>query len=111
MTMENILTKAAEQAPSLVVLCGVVWLFLKHLRGYNVLLRDMNNENSEARQHSRDVIEKNTAAVGQNTEVMHTAVKLFQDWRETAGSCAATAKAMAEVARDINEFKNKHSRL
>lgn len=68
----DILTKAFEQVPGLAVLAFIVFSFLKHLKGYNVMIREMNKENITAREQSRMVIEENTKAVAQNTEVLHS---------------------------------------
>lgn len=66
----QLVTEAVKQAPNLAVLAFVVFLFLKHLRSYNQMIRDINKENVAAREQSRVVIEENTSAVAQNTEVL-----------------------------------------
>ncbi len=68
--MSDVWIKIIENAPDLGVLTFIVWMFLKHLKGFSLLIRDLNRENTEARSHSREVIEKNTEAMGKNTEAM-----------------------------------------
>lgn len=58
------------RAPELVGLIVVVWLFIKYLDRRDVLFKELNNENIEARRHSRDVIDKNTATAAANTVAM-----------------------------------------
>jgi hypothetical protein len=80
--VEKIIEKVGDQAPSLVVLVGVVWLFLKHMteiriatitvinqmqREWTESLKGIHAENMEARALSREAIKDNTTATRELT--------------------------------------------
>lgn len=69
--MSDMFEKIASQVPSLAVLCYLVYIFLKHLKGRDELIKEINKENVEARLHSSRVIEENTRAAGMNTATMN----------------------------------------
>lgn len=69
--LNQFIPEALKQVPSLAVLAFIVFVFLKHLKSYNQMIREINKENIEAREQSRVVIEENTKAVAKNTEVLH----------------------------------------
>lgn len=64
--IEEVLKIAAAQVPHLVVLAIIVMMFLKHMKAVDEAfiahLRAFEKEASEARAHSREIIERNIAA-------------------------------------------------
>lgn len=66
----DLISKAVEQVPGLTVLAFIVWMFLKHLKGYSTMIRDMHRENISDRERSREIIEQNTIAVSHNTRLI-----------------------------------------
>lgn len=72
--MEDVLKSMAAQSPGVVALVIVVLAFIKYTskmseqhgnrtNEFIAMVQNLNQENKEARQHSREVIEKNTAAL------------------------------------------------
>jgi hypothetical protein len=82
----ELLKELSPQVATLVVLYLVVRAFLIHNKENMELVQKMNDENIEARAHSRAVIEKNTAVVAENTEVCR---EMTTSLRETMMHCAA----------------------
>lgn len=63
--MDNMLRSIADHAPNLVALIIVVMLFLKYITKRDEAFKSMNDENNDARRHSREVIERCTEVMGE----------------------------------------------
>ena len=76
--MEELLKSLADHAPNLVALIIVVGLFLRYIS-------KRDQENTDERIHSREIIERNTEAIGRNSQAMNDAARIMQDlvikWR------------------------------
>lgn len=88
--MEQILLKTAEQVPNLAVLTLIVWIFLRHIKeqsgSFHSIMTEIHDQAMTARERSREVIEKNTAAVAANSEVMRETTVAY---RELVSKCRA----------------------
>lgn len=71
--MEELLKTAIGQAPSLVVLCFLVTLFLKRDRERDAFIQQLHMEHLAARGESRAAIAENTVS---NRELANVVVKL-----------------------------------
>lgn len=69
--MEKILENAIVQAPGLVVLVVLVWVFLKHIserdKSYLNAMKDLHHEHIAAREQSQAVVKENTEVLQHNT--------------------------------------------
>lgn len=54
------LSTALQQAPNLVVLCFLVYVFLKHLKDRDLFIRGLQEEHLAARAESKECIRDNT---------------------------------------------------
>lgn len=81
------LQKSLEHAPALAAIIIVVFAFLRRTDDFIKVMRDLNAENMEARQHSRQVIEKCTE------EMTRCA--------DSQARCAAATEDMIQVVREI----------
>lgn len=70
--MEELLKSLADHAPNLVALIIVVGLFLRYIS-------KRDQENTDERIHSREIIERNTEAIGHNSQAMNDATRIMQD--------------------------------
>ena len=60
----------AKQIPALCVLCYLTWTFLAHLRGRDEVLRDLTASMAQTQQETRAAINRNSEALGANTQVI-----------------------------------------
>lgn len=82
--MEEMIKNALAHSPEMAALLVIVWMFLKHLkcreRSYTAAQSALYEESLEARKHSREVIEKNTEAVGHNNAALHEMTQVMQEF-------------------------------
>lgn len=86
---DKVLISIADQTPGLVVLCFIVWTFLKHdaERDRQNAQRDqhsneMHAEHMEARKVSRETMESNTKAFNDLTRVFQHQVDALEGVRQ-----------------------------
>jgi hypothetical protein len=98
--MDEILKKAAGEAPSLVVQLIMVGLFLRHISTQSLAARDhadmrektlndlvatIHKEEREAREHSRAIIEDNTRMQGRTCAIIEKATSAMEMFGKTLG--------------------------
>lgn len=69
--LKTITGEMARQAPSLTVLCFIVYFFLRAQKEQYALLRDLHEEHLVARGESREAIRENTHSNREVTRAMH----------------------------------------
>lgn len=75
----KILTVAMQEAPTLVVLCFLVYVFLKHLKDRDTFIRGLQDEHLAAREESKECIRDNTKS---NRELIDALAHLRESCRD-----------------------------
>lgn len=81
----DLLNRIAADVPNMVALIITVGLFLRYItkrdEANKEMIEEINRENAEARRHSREIIERNTAAFSCNTAAMTELAHAFEELR------------------------------
>lgn len=82
MTETSVIVEAIKQAPSLAIICVIVWLFLSRLNVLVDALKELHREHLDARTLSREAIKDNTEAMKENTQAMTRLIEGFESrWK------------------------------
>lgn len=80
--MVEILTQAAAQVPSLVVLCVLVYIFVgstsRERTAIETIASEALDRNTEAMAHNQQVIHEAVESLGRNTEMLGRALALIE---------------------------------
>lgn len=94
--MPDYLTQLGTDAPYVAAIISVVIIFIKYLQKKDdsqerrevqrdQMFKELNKENTDARNHSREVIEKNTVAAIHSADAMHEMTNVMRKIIESNG--------------------------
>jgi preprotein translocase subunit SecF len=85
--MNDILLKAVEQVPGLVVFAVFAWIIVK---AFSTIIERQFNESIEAGKHTRFVIEANTKALTHNSVLQDLNTRALEKVADAMKNCPAT---------------------